>query len=137
MAASMGERWSYSQFPYPLQNEVIFQRCQLKCGKLNTRKTKNLVISRNCLYYYSSTTVDSKECLLPTGVLPLVHLQFPEKRLIQREKCEVIVKSTVDKIAYIRILNEKEIKGKEKKEFCFIFGMYKVTIIHYPIFKEQ
>ena len=95
---------------------------------------KDLVISRNCLYYYHATTVDRKEYLLPTGILPLVNLQFPEKRVIQRERCEVIVKSTMDKVAYIRILNEKEVKRKEKKEFCFIFGMYKATIPHCPVF---
>ena len=131
MIASMGKERGYSQFPYPLQNEVIFQKCQLRCGKLHSKRMKDFVISRNCLYYYPAATIGDKDCVLPTGVLPLVNLKLPEKRLIHQEKCEVIVRSLASGVTYIRIVNEKEVKRKEKKEFCFVFGMYKVIMIYY------
>jgi len=125
----MGEHSCYSQFPYPLQNEVIFKECQLKCGKMNIKKTKYLVLSRNCLYYYPSTPAESKECFLSAGIIPLVGLQFPQKRVVYSEKCEVIVKSAVNNIAYIKMKNAMQVEKREKREFCFVFGKYRVHLL--------
>lgn len=112
----------HSQFPFPLHPTVKFKRCWIRCGKLNARKQKYIIFSRNCIYYYSDAAIDGNEGILPTGVIPLLNLLPPTKKMVTREICEILVKSKNEVIPYIRIVNEKDVIRREKKVFCFEFG---------------
>lgn len=58
-----------------------FKRCWMRCGKLKTQKQRYIVISRNCLYYYKNSTIETDESILATGVIPLYGLNM-EKRMV-------------------------------------------------------
>ena len=69
----------FSQFPYPYDSPSFVSLCRMRCGELNGWKTRYVMISRNCLYYYHSidglVEKKSKPMLqLPTGVVPLTNL---------------------------------------------------------------